>query len=95
MRHRAAYPDRQVDGHVLPVGGIYQWRAEGESHLFTPESIHACRRPCAPAATPTYKSYAKLINEQGEEPLHAAQPARLQARHRRCRSRRSSRPRAS
>ena len=36
MRHRAAYPDRQVNGHVLPVGGLYQWRAEGEAHLFTP-----------------------------------------------------------
>ena len=43
LRHRAAYPERPVDGQVLPVGGIYQWRASGESHLFTPESVQIGR----------------------------------------------------
>ena len=36
MRHHAAFPEREVNGHVLPVGGQYQWRSEGEAHLFTP-----------------------------------------------------------
>jgi glutamate synthase domain-containing protein 2 len=31
-----------------------------------PETIHRCRRPCAPAATRTYKDYAKLINDQSK-----------------------------
>ena len=26
-----------VNGHALPVGGQYQWRADGEYHLFNPE----------------------------------------------------------
>ena len=30
VRHRAAFPERRVDGHTLPVGGQYQWRADGE-----------------------------------------------------------------
>src|SRR4029079_2366475 len=32
-RHRHAFPDRQVNGHTLEVGGQYQWRQEGEYHL--------------------------------------------------------------
>jgi glutamate synthase (NADPH/NADH) large chain len=63
-RHRAAYPDRQVNGHVLPVGGLYQWRAEGEAHLFTPESIHQLQKAVRTGSTAAYKAYAKLINEQ-------------------------------
>ena len=63
-RHRAAYPDRQVNGHVLPVGGLYQWRAEGEAHLFTPESIHKLQKAVRTNSTAAYKEYAKIINEQ-------------------------------
>ena len=66
MRHRAAYPDRQIDGHVLPVGGIYQWRAEGENHLFTPEAIHRLQKATRLGSYPAFKEYAKLINEQGK-----------------------------
>jgi glutamate synthase (ferredoxin) len=65
LRHRAAYPDRQVDGHVLPVGGLYQWRASGEAHLFTPESVHALQKAVRQNSKPAYQAYAKLVNEQG------------------------------
>jgi glutamate synthase (ferredoxin) len=64
-RHHAAYADRQVDGHVLPVGGIYQWRAEGEAHLFTPESIHQLQRATRTGHYASFKNFTKLINEQG------------------------------
>ncbi len=63
-RHHAAYPDRQVDGHVLPVGGIYQWRAEGEAHLFTPESIHHLQKATRTGNYAAFKNFSKLINEQ-------------------------------
>jgi glutamate synthase (NADPH/NADH) large chain len=66
MRHHAAYPDRQVNGHVLPVGGIYQWRAEGENHLFTPEAIHRLQKATRMGSYAAFKDYAKLINEQGK-----------------------------
>ncbi|MDP3069718.1 MAG: glutamate synthase large subunit [Opitutaceae bacterium] len=66
LRHRAAYPDRQVDGHVLPVGGLYQWRSSGEAHLFTPESVHALQKAVRQNSKPAYQSYAKLVNEQGK-----------------------------
>ena len=66
MRHRAAYPDRPANGHVLPVGGLYQWRAAGEAHLFTPESIHALQKAVRTNSKPAYQAYAKLINDQSK-----------------------------
>jgi glutamate synthase (ferredoxin) len=64
MRHRAAYPERAVDGHVLPVGGLYQWRASGEAHLFTPESVHALQKAVRTNNKAAYQAYTKLINDQ-------------------------------
>ncbi|MCF7688169.1 MAG: glutamate synthase large subunit [Cephaloticoccus sp.] len=65
-RHHAAYPERRVNGHVLPVGGIYQWRADGESHLFTPESIHHLQKATRTGNYAAFKNFSKLINEQGK-----------------------------
>jgi glutamate synthase (NADPH) large chain len=66
MRHRDAYPSRTVDSHVLPTGGLYQWRADGEAHLFTPESIHALQKATRLGNYQAFKSYSKLIDEQGK-----------------------------
>jgi glutamate synthase domain-containing protein 2/glutamate synthase domain-containing protein 1/glutamate synthase domain-containing protein 3 len=64
LRHRAAYPERPVDGHVLPAGGLYQWRAGGEAHLFTPESVHKLQKAVRTGRFAVYKEYASLIDDQ-------------------------------
>ena len=64
VRHKAAFPDRRVDGHTLPVGGLYQWRSDGEFHLFNPESIHRLQKSVRTENFNTFKEYSKLINEQ-------------------------------
>ncbi len=66
MRHHAAFPEREVNGHVLPVGGQYQWRSEGEAHLFTPESIHRLQKSVRTGSFAIFKEYARLINEQSQ-----------------------------
>ena len=66
MRHRAAYPGRRTNGHALDAGGMYQWRAGGEHHLFNPESIHRLQKAVRTGSYATYKSYAKLIDEQSK-----------------------------
>jgi glutamate synthase (ferredoxin) len=66
MRHRAAFPERPVNGHVLPVGGLYQWRSSGEAHLFTPESVHALQKAVRTNSKSAYQSYARLINDQAK-----------------------------
>ncbi len=44
-RHARAYPVRQDE--LLPVGGVYAWRRDGEHHMWNPETIalvqHAVR----------------------------------------------------
>jgi glutamate synthase (NADPH) large chain len=66
MRHAYAFPVRQVNGHALPVGGIYQWRSEGEYHLFNPESIHRLQKSVRTGSYQTYKAYAELIDDQSK-----------------------------
>ncbi len=64
MRHHAAFPARQVDGTVLPSGGLYQWRKDGEQHLFTPESIHKLQKAVRTGSFKTFQEYAALVNDQ-------------------------------
>jgi glutamate synthase (ferredoxin) len=64
MRHRAAFPERAVTGPALPAGGQYQWRADGEFHVFNPESIHRLQKAVRTGSYKTYKAYASLIDER-------------------------------
>ena len=68
MRHAAAFPDRSTqDRHTLPVGGQYQWRAEGEYHLFNPESIHRLQKAVRTGSYPTFRAYSALVNDQASQ----------------------------
>ena len=64
MRHQAAFPERPVERHALPVGGQYQWRSDGEYHLFNPETIHRLQKAVRTGSYQTFKSYSQLINDQ-------------------------------
>jgi glutamate synthase (ferredoxin) len=64
-RHRHAFPDRQVNG-VLDAGGQYQWRDNGEFHLFNPQSIHKLQSACRTGSYKTFLEYAALINNQAK-----------------------------
>ncbi len=61
-RHHQAFPERAVTGGALPTGGLYQWRSDGELHLFNPESIHRLQRAVRTGNFAVYKEYAKIIN---------------------------------
>jgi glutamate synthase domain-containing protein 2/glutamate synthase domain-containing protein 1/glutamate synthase domain-containing protein 3 len=67
MRHHAAFGERDADSQVLEAGGLYQWRAGGEYHLFNPESIHRLQKSVRTGSYATYKSYAELINNQAKQ----------------------------
>jgi len=64
LRHHAAFPDRPVNGHVLPSGGQYQWRKDGEQHLFTPDSIHKLQKAVRTGNFKAFQEYAALVNDQ-------------------------------
>jgi glutamate synthase (ferredoxin) len=62
-RHRHAFPDRPVNG-ALEAGGQYQWRSEGEYHLFNPQTIHKLQKASRLNSEKDYREYADLINKQ-------------------------------
>ena len=66
-RHNHAFPDRQINGHTLEVGGDYQWRKEGEAHLFSPQVIHSLQKAVRTGSYDTFKQYSALVNEQGKK----------------------------
>jgi glutamate synthase (ferredoxin) len=63
-RHQRAFPDRPVNGHVLDEGGQYQWRSDGEYHLFNPQTIHKLQHSVRTANYKVFKEYSSLVNEQ-------------------------------
>jgi glutamate synthase (ferredoxin) len=67
LRHQRAFPDRAVQDPTLDVGGDYQWRKEGESHLFSPQTIHTLQKAVRTGSYEIYKQYAALVNEQSQK----------------------------
>ncbi len=67
LRHGHAFPDREVNGHTLDVGGDYQWRSGGEAHLFSPQTIHALQKAVREGSYELFKQYAGLVNEQNQK----------------------------
>ncbi|MDP3849339.1 MAG: glutamate synthase large subunit [Luteolibacter sp.] len=68
IRHRAAFPDRHIetDDRALESGGVYQWRKDGEFHLFNPETIHLLQKAVRTGSYEVFKQYAKKVNDQCE-----------------------------
>jgi glutamate synthase (ferredoxin) len=64
VRHQRAFPAREVNGHVLDVGGQYQWRDSGEYHLFNPQTIHKLQAAVRTDSFKIFKEYSALVNEQ-------------------------------
>ncbi len=67
IRHQAAFPTRQVNGHVLEVGGAYQWRAECEYHLFNPHTVHKLQQACRNTDYKAFKEYSRAVNDQSKK----------------------------
>jgi len=64
-RHERAFPQRGDDvDPTLDAGGEYQWRKEGEEHLFNPETIHSLQKAVRTGDYGVYKKYAALVNDQ-------------------------------
>ena len=52
---------------TLEVGGDYQWRNEGEAHLFSPQVIHSLQKAVRTNNYDTFKVYSGLVNNQMQQ----------------------------
>ena len=62
-RHAAAFADRST-GPALESGGQYQYRKDGEPHLFNPLTVHKLQAACRSGNYSTFKEYSALVNDQ-------------------------------
>src|SRR4051794_6409471 len=67
-RHRKAYP---VDGlppahRALEIGGEYQWRREGEPHLFDPETVFRLQHSTRAGRYDIFKQYTARVDGQSQ-----------------------------
>lgn len=67
-RHAAAYPRGGIaPAHrELAVGGEYQWRREGEPHLFDPETVFRLQHSTRSGSYDIFKRYTRRVDEQSE-----------------------------
>ncbi|MSW73293.1 MAG: glutamate synthase large subunit, partial [Actinobacteria bacterium] len=65
-RHHIAYPPGgEVPGTKrLQIGGEYQWRREGEPHLFDPETVFALQHSTRTKRYDIFKRYTNRVNDQ-------------------------------
>ena len=66
MRHHHAYPERQVKRPDLNWGGEYQWRRDGEYHLFNPETVFKLQHATRTGQYEIFKEYTDRVDQQNE-----------------------------
>lgn len=64
-RHSRAYPVQGIttSRRSLPVGGEYQWRRDGEQHLFDPESVFRLQHATRTGDFEVFRQYSALIDD--------------------------------
>jgi glutamate synthase (NADPH/NADH) large chain len=67
LRHREAFTARPAESKTLETGGVYQWRKDGEYHLYNPLTIHTLQQACWNEDYQLYKNYTKLINAETQQ----------------------------
>jgi glutamate synthase (NADPH/NADH) large chain len=67
-RHHLAYPPMgEVPGTKrLPIGGEYQWRREGEPHLFDPETVFTLQHSTRNKRYDIFKRYTNKVDDQSK-----------------------------
>ncbi len=68
QRHQEAYAGSGTTGDCLDSGGVYQWKKDGEFHLWNPESIAVLQDAARENDPELYKKFARLINDQSSAP---------------------------
>ncbi|RSS53716.1 glutamate synthase large subunit [Streptomyces sp. WAC07061] len=67
-RHAKAYPATGIPAshRALEIGGEYQWRREGEPHLFDPETVFRLQHATRNRRYDIFRKYTERVNEQSE-----------------------------
>ncbi|GIF05809.1 glutamate synthase large subunit [Actinoplanes siamensis] len=71
-RHEKAYPANPAERahRRLEVGGEYQWRREGELHLFNPETVFLLQHATRSKQYDVFRKYTGKVNELSAQAGH-------------------------
>ncbi|HET7340335.1 MAG TPA: glutamate synthase large subunit, partial [Methylomirabilota bacterium] len=64
LRHEEAFPARPVGHADLAWGGEYQWRRDGEYHLFNPDTVFKLQHATRSGQAKVFREYTKLVDDQ-------------------------------
>lgn len=67
--HNRAFTEKDGNDKVLDSGGDYQWRNDGEEHLFNPQTIHTLQHAVRTGDYKLYKKYSKLVQGENDQLL--------------------------
>jgi glutamate synthase (ferredoxin) len=63
-RHRRAFHSRSAGEPDLDEGGEYQWRRDGEYHLFNPDTVFTLQHATRSGQYQVFKDYTTLVDDQ-------------------------------
>jgi len=66
QRHHNAFPQRPAKEPELDGGGEYQWRRDGEYHLFNPDTVFKLQHATHLRRFDIFREYTKLVDDQSE-----------------------------
>ena len=67
-RHALAYPVSGPPAHrTLATGGEYQWRRDGEAHLFNPDTVFRLQHATRSGRYDIFKQYTRLVDDQSQK----------------------------
>ena len=62
--HKRAFPVRDGGRHDLEWGGQYQWRRDGEFHLFNPDTVFRLQHATRTGQFEIFREYTQMVNDQ-------------------------------
>lgn len=65
--HEKAFAEQERGELVLPSGGEYQWRKDGEEHIYQSQTIHALQQACRTNDYQLFKKFTEAVNGQQEK----------------------------
>ncbi|MCX8093473.1 MAG: glutamate synthase large subunit [Candidatus Goldbacteria bacterium] len=69
IRHSEAFSKNGKDIDILETGGIYQWKKDGEKHLWNPETISALQDSVKNGDYEKFKKFTELVDNQKDQPV--------------------------
>ncbi|MBM7855370.1 glutamate synthase (ferredoxin) [Desulfohalotomaculum tongense] len=65
LRHRRAFSE--PGDAALDCGSAFQWRHDGEEHMFNPETIYTLQQACRSNDYNLFKRYSSLLNSKAQK----------------------------